>query len=47
MQPCGLNCPRTKGHDAKKEVCFVHRILVFYIFHFFFGSWFCMMSSSM
>jgi hypothetical protein len=43
MQPCGKNCPRTKGQGAKKEVYFAHRILVF---HFFY-SWFCMMSPSM
>jgi hypothetical protein len=47
MQPCGLNYPRAEGQGAKKEVCFAHRILVFHFFHFFFGSWFCMMSPSM
>jgi hypothetical protein len=37
MQPCGLNCPRIEGQGAKKEVCFVHRILIFhFFFHFFF-----------
>jgi hypothetical protein len=44
MQPCGQNCPRAKGHGAKKEVCFAHRILVF---HFIFCSWFYTMSPSM
>jgi hypothetical protein len=43
-QPCGSNCPRAKRQGAKKEVCFSHRILVFY---FFFSSWFCMTSPSM
>jgi hypothetical protein len=29
MQPCGWSCPRAEGQDAKKEVCFAHKILVF------------------
>jgi hypothetical protein len=44
MQPCGWNCPRAEGQGAQKIVCFAHKILVF---HFFFCSWFCMMSPSM
>jgi hypothetical protein len=48
MQPCGQNYPRAEGQGAKKEVCFAHKILVFHFFSlFFFGSWFCMMSTSM
>jgi hypothetical protein len=35
MQPCGWNCPRVAGQGAKKEVCFVHRILVFHFFSLF------------
>jgi hypothetical protein len=36
MQPCGQNCPRAEGQGAKKDVCFAHRILVFYFFFYFF-----------
>jgi hypothetical protein len=32
MRPCGQNCPRVEGQGAKKEVCLVYRILVFYFF---------------
>jgi hypothetical protein len=39
-----LKLPRAERQGAKKEVCFVHRILVS---HFLFGSWFYMMSTSM
>jgi hypothetical protein len=31
-QPCGQNCPKVEQWGAKKEVCFAHRILVFYFF---------------
>ena len=35
IHSCGWNCPRVEEQGAKKEVCFVHRILVFHIFHLF------------
>jgi hypothetical protein len=38
MQPCGWNCPRAERQGAKKEVWFVHRILVLHFFSlYFFG----------
>jgi hypothetical protein len=27
-----MHCPRAEGQGAKKIVCFVHKILVFYFF---------------
>jgi hypothetical protein len=36
MWPVAKNCPIAKGQGAKKEVCFVHRILGFHFFHFYF-----------
>jgi hypothetical protein len=47
MQPCGQNWPRVEGQGAKIFFCFAHKILVFYFFKLFFGSWFYMMSPSM
>jgi hypothetical protein len=35
MQPCGWSCPRAERQGAKKEVCFVHKILVFHFFPLF------------
>jgi hypothetical protein len=32
----GQNCPKAKGHGAKKEVCFALRILVFIFILFLF-----------
>jgi hypothetical protein len=32
MQPCGRNSLRAEGHGATKEVCFIHRVLVFHFF---------------
>jgi hypothetical protein len=34
MQLCGWNYPRVEVQGAKKEVCFVHKILVFHFFFF-------------
>jgi hypothetical protein len=30
MKPCGSSCPRAEGQGAKQEVCFAHKILVFF-----------------
>jgi hypothetical protein len=37
MQPCVYNCPRAEGQGAKREVCFVHTILIFHFFSLFFS----------
>jgi hypothetical protein len=36
MQPHGLNCQGIEGQGAKKEICFVHKILGFHFLHILF-----------
>ena len=37
ISTCSQVAETAQGQGAKKEVCFVHRILVFHFFHFLFS----------